>query len=372
MASPLTEVEEVPEENAGIVMNKSLAPAFFNRTSACEESSDALRFVQCGRNSVTSNRSQSTFCATSTAHDSRIDPLHGLRRDSLQVLPDSFSNQYERICSLGVGGFGTVELFHLYEATEERFAVKTIRVASVTDTNAFEKELRISEVLNHPCIVRLHAVFHDKDVYRLVMDYCEGGDLLNYINKECNSNDSKTCVSFLYQMLSGLAYLHHYGMAHRDLKPENYMLQDNRSVHPVIKLIDFGASRTANGDDGVMTSQVGTWMYAAPEVIRSEPYRKSCDIWSLGCTLFALCSHELPYDVPDADSLFDRLDEGATPNWEAKRWKIHQTKVKEIVKAMVQVDPFDRPSAKQVMEEHSWLRLHSVRTSSHKGCCSMQ
>eukprot|EP00928_Gymnodinium_smaydae_P078939 TRINITY_DN62991_c0_g1_i1.p1 TRINITY_DN62991_c0_g1~~TRINITY_DN62991_c0_g1_i1.p1 ORF type:complete len:410 (-),score=32.61 TRINITY_DN62991_c0_g1_i1:58-1287(-) len=320
----------------------------------------------------------------STAHDSKIDPLHGLRLD--QVIEEKeaiLDDTYEFIRPLGEGSFGFVRLFRDPNAHKDRFAVKTI-VGSATGDNMYvlKKELRIASILKHPNIVMLHAVFKEELVYHLVMEYCEGGDLLSYINRRSPHGVlvGITCdnaISALFQMLSGLAYLHHYRMAHRDIKPQNYMLEGKRALasrdEPIkIKLIDFGFARITDSDDGMMTSVVGTWQYAAPEVIAHEPYRKSCDMWSIGCTLFALCAAELPFEASSADELMQQLNSGVSPKWTAKRLVNLDSRLKEVLSGILQVDPLKRPSAANVLAEEYWIYEHHKQSGGKQKCCSLQ
>lgn len=91
--------------------------------------------------------------------------------------------------------------------------------------------------------------------------------------------------------------MHSYGIIHRDLKLENIMMTDG-SDKAVPKIVDFGLSKIL-GPTEKATEPFGTLSYCAPEVLKQEPYRFSCDIWSIGCIIYALISGSLPWDHDD-------------------------------------------------------------------------
>ena len=82
---------------------------------------------------------------------------------------------------------------------------------------------------------------YDLDEYKgkpyIVMEYCEGGELFNYIVEKQHLEEDEASL-FYYQLINGLEYIHSKGIAHRDLKPENLLLAENN----IIKIIDFGLS----------------------------------------------------------------------------------------------------------------------------------
>merc|ERR1712150_193070 len=125
-----------------------------------------------------------------------------------------------------------------------------------------------------------------------------GGDLLDYINQHPpNMRGLSTTLSaqLLWMMLSGIAYLNHWRFVHRDIKPANYMLKMpiESGQRPVLKLIDFGLSRTFNKGE-MMQTRCGTPQYCAPEILRGSPYDMSCDIWSIGCTCVTMIVGDKP------------------------------------------------------------------------------
>ena len=95
-------------------------------------------------------------------------------------------------------------------------------------------------------------------------------------------------------MALGIKYLHNYGIVHRDLKLENIMMTDT-TEQSVPKLVDFGLAKII-GPNEKASEPFGTLGYVAPEILEKKPYSYSCDLWSLGCIIYALLRSSLPFD----------------------------------------------------------------------------
>ena len=93
------------------------------------------------------------------------------------------------------------------------------------------------------------------------MEYCDGGELFNYIVEKERLDENEASM-FFYQLINALEYIHSLGIAHRDLKPENLLLVENK----LIKIIDFGLSNYFNGENKLETP-CGSPSYASPEII---------------------------------------------------------------------------------------------------------
>jgi serine/threonine protein kinase len=122
----------------------------------------------------------------------------------------------------------------------------------------------------------------------------QGKDLFDYIAKRNYKLPEERAKAIIYQIMLGVRYLHSFGIVHRDLKLENIMMTESND-HGQPKIVDFGLSKII-GPSETATEPFGTLGYVAPEVLKKSPYSFSCDIWSLGCILYALLSGSLPFD----------------------------------------------------------------------------
>jgi len=146
----------------------------------------------------------------------------------------------------------------------------------------------------HPNIVGLIDLFENSDYYYIVLEYMQGKDLFDYIQFRNFKLSEQRVKELSYQIGIAIKYLHSYGIVHRDLKLENVMMSDN-TESSVPKLVDFGLAKMI-GPNEKADEPFGTLGYVAPEVLRKEPYSFSCDLWSLGCIIYALLSGSLPFD----------------------------------------------------------------------------
>ena len=92
----------------------------------------------------------------------------------------------------------------------------------------------------------------------------------------------------MFQILSGVKYIHDNYILHRDIKPANILIKNKGEV----KLADFGLSRffeKRKNQWRAYTNSVVTLWYRAPELLLSECYYKtSIDMWSVGCVMAEL------------------------------------------------------------------------------------
>ncbi|XP_053986837.1 serine/threonine-protein kinase unc-51 isoform X2 [Hylaeus anthracinus] len=176
-------------------------------------------------------------------------------------------------------------------------AIKSITKKSLAKSqNLLGKEIKILKESNH-------NVF-------LVMEYCNGGDLADYLSAKGTLSEDTIRV-FLKQLAGAMKALHAKGVVHRDLKPQNILLSHNcgkacPQPHQItLKIADFGFARFLQ--DGVMAATLcGSPMYMAPEVIMSLQYDAKADLWSLGTIVFQCLTGKAPFQAhtPQALKLF--------------------------------------------------------------------
>ena len=121
-----------------------------------------------------------------------------------------------------------------------------------------------------------------------------GADLFDYVQTRSFNLGEERVSEIAYQMALGIKYLHNYGIVHRDLKLENIMMTDT-TEKSVPKLVDFGLAKII-GPNEKASEPFGTLGYVAPEILEKKPYSYSCDLWSLGCIIYALLCSSLPFD----------------------------------------------------------------------------
>lgn len=188
--------------------------------------------------------------------------------------------RYQKLEKIGEGTYGVV-----YKAkdrvSETIVALKRIRLEEEDEgiPSTAIREISLLKELRHPNIVRLYDVVHTERKLTLVFEYLDQ-DLKKYLDVCEDGLDITVVKSFLYQLLTGVAYCHHHRVLHRDLKPQNLLI--NREGE--LKLADFGLARAFGIPVRSYTHEVVTLWYRAPDVLLgSRKYSTPVDIWSIGC-----------------------------------------------------------------------------------------
>ena len=209
--------------------------------------------------------------------------------------------------TLGQGTFGKVKL-GIYIPTNEKYAIKILEKSKITekdDEERVQREFKMLQEFNHPNVILVAEIFETKDRYYTVMDYCEGGELFNYIVKKRRLSEEEGSF-FYYQIIKGLEYIHSLGIVHRDLKPENLLLNKNK----ILKIIDFGLSNFFTKNSKLLSTPCGSPCYASPEMVSGNKYNGfKIDVWATGIILFAMLCGYLPFEDKDNDILFKKIKE---------------------------------------------------------------
>ena len=203
---------------------------------------------------------------------------------------------YEEKRVLGQGGFGTVKLYK-NKLTDELLALKFVEYASLLNTEDVGRmynEIALLRGLRHTHIVKLMDAYDLRDKMCFVMEYCSGGELMDYINIKAPLPEAEV-IKLTMQIVDAVRYCHSSKVIHRDLKPENVLFADD--LKNVIKIVDFGISGMFNGGKQGDVSEAGSLLYTAPEVISRRDLRASpaLDVWSIGCIIFLMLTNTHPF-----------------------------------------------------------------------------
>ncbi|KAM5192121.1 maternal embryonic leucine zipper kinase [Mantella aurantiaca] len=253
---------------------------------------------------------------------------------------------YELHETIGTGGFAKVKLAtHLL--TGEKVAIKIMDKDSLgDDLPRVKTEIDAMKNLSHQHVCRLYHVIETQKKIFMVLEYCPGGELFDYIIAKDRLTEEEARV-FFRQIVSAVAYIHSQGYAHRDLKPENLLIDEDQSL----KLIDFGlCAKPKGGMDYHLMTCCGSPAYAAPELIQGKAYIGSeADIWSMGVLMYALMCGYLPFDDDNVMVLYKKIMRG---KYNIPRWLSPGSVL--LLSQMLQVDPKKRISVKHLLN-HPWL-----------------
>ncbi|GLE06222.1 hypothetical protein PINS_up015464 [Pythium insidiosum] len=295
--------------------------------------------------------------------------------------------RYECVASLRPAIFGEILLCRDLQ-TREEVVVKTIDMNMATQQQSKQfgpvkenvlQEIqvlrRLSSAGGHPNVINMHRYYvTGGNVLHVVMDYCEGGDLLESCSSSMSAPGSsssieaplevtpktpsvneKAALGFLHDVLSGLQFLHRHGIAHRDISLENILVRDGRAV-----IADFGLSITRNVSEGETTATtfqcndvVGKNYYMAPEVVAQAMYDPTkADIWSVGISFFILLTSSPPFEMATPDDTGFRYVARHGLKAVFKAWDLSDAvseATQDLLQQMTAIDPTKRPSIDEIL-----------------------
>uniref|UniRef100_A0AAR2L517 Maternal embryonic leucine zipper kinase n=1 Tax=Pygocentrus nattereri TaxID=42514 RepID=A0AAR2L517_PYGNA len=254
---------------------------------------------------------------------------------------------YEVYETIGSGGFAKVKLGR-HILTGEKVAIKIMEKKDLgDDLPRVKTEIEAMKNLSHQHVCRLYHVIETNSKIYMVLEYCPGGELFDYIVAKDRLSEEETRV-FFRQIVSALAYVHSQGYAHRDLKPENLLIDEDHNL----KLIDFGLCAKPKGGLGYeLMTCCGSPAYAAPELIQGKSY--------IGSEVSTICVCDL--------LCFVFLQKG---HYDNPRWLSPGSVL--LLNQMMQVEPKRRLTVRQLLD-HPWVmkgysspvEWHSTRPLGH-------
>jgi len=210
-------------------------------------------------------------------------------------------------------------------------------------------EASVLRLLDHPNVAKLYESFEDKRYDYLVLELCEGEELLDKMIGIGQFNEAYAS-SIAEQMLQATAHIHHKGVIHRDLKPENFVFLKDSANSP-IKLIDFGLA-TVKYPDAKLSSTTGNCYYIAPEVLKGD-YDEKCDVWSLGVILYTMLTGFSPFEGESEAEVLSSIEK-AQVDFEAAELKDLSNEAKDLLEKLLEYDPQKRISAAEALK-HKWI-----------------
>ncbi|XP_068568332.1 serine/threonine-protein kinase ULK2 isoform X1 [Cebidichthys violaceus] len=215
--------------------------------------------------------------------------------------------EYSRKDLVGHGAFAVVFKGRHRKKTDWEVAIKSINKKNLSKSQILlGKEIKILKELQHENIVALYDVQETPNSVFLVMEYCNGGDLADYLQAKGTLREDTLRV-FLQQIAAAMRILNSKGIIHRDLKPQNILLsyvgRKKSNISGIrIKIADFGFARYLQSNMMAATL-CGSPMYMAPEVIMSQNYDAKADLWSIGTVLYQCLVGKPPFQANSPQDL---------------------------------------------------------------------
>ncbi|XP_038142712.1 serine/threonine-protein kinase MAK isoform X2 [Cyprinodon tularosa] len=193
-------------------------------------------------------------------------------------------NCYTILKQLGDGTYGNVLMARSNESGE-LVAIKRMKRKFYSWEECINlKEVKSLKKLNHTNVVKLKEVIREDDQLYFVFEYMKENLYQLMKDRENKMFTENEIRNIMFQVLSGLAFVHKHGFFHRDMKPENLLCMGP----DLVKIADFGLAREIRSKPPY-TDYVSTRWYRAPEVLlRSSTYSSPIDLWAVGCIMAEL------------------------------------------------------------------------------------
>ncbi|KAJ7507084.1 kinase-like protein [Mycena galericulata] len=297
---------------------------------------------------------------------------------------------YVIVSDIGKGSFATVYKGY-HEDNHNPVAIKTVlrQKLSAKLFENLQSEIQILKSLSHRHITKLIDIVRtDRNIY-LIMEYCAGGDLTNYIKKRgrvesleyvpfegaapqyyphprTGGLDEIVVRSFLRQLARALKFLRHRNLIHRDVKPQNLLLnaappEELARGHPlgvpILKVADFGFARSL--PNAMMAETLcGSPLYMAPEILRYQKYDAKADLWSVGAVLYEMAVGKPPFRAANHIELLKKIEHSKGIKFPDEDPKSQSARnggggseelpvppdVKKLIRALLKQNPVERAS----------------------------
>lgn len=212
------------------------------------------------------------------------------------------------------GGMGEVYLARLVGELgfEKQLVIKTILPELAEKAHfieLFAAEAKTAVALSHGNIVPAYELGRAADTFYIAMGYVDGPSVAQLLDRAQDRGEEpniSAAMHIIRGVLAGLAYAHREepgrpAVVHRDITPRNVLIDRSGQV----RIVDFGISAPARRQVGVRAGSTG---FVAPEQARGEAAHPRADVFSVGCLLYELCTHQ---------RAFPKADVWSTPDFEA-------------------------------------------------------
>ena len=207
---------------------------------------------------------------------------------------------------LGIGSYGTVYKV-CKKNTNKIYVIKQVSLLGLGEKEIMEykSEAKLLSSIKSNYVVKYFDSFIDNHNLNILMEYCDGGDLYQYLEKNKKKKiklKEKIIWQIFIQMIIGLNSIHKKKILHRDIKSQNIFLTKNLDI----KIGDLGVSKKLIQTNFAKTF-IGTPYYLSPEICMEKPYNDKSDIWAIGCILYELCTFNYPFNAKSQGALLLKI-----------------------------------------------------------------
>ena len=218
-----------------------------------------------------------------------------------------------------------------------------------------QKEIECMRQISCRHIVSFFDVDHIRDPYEdityIVMEYCAGGDLSDYIKKKKELDErfhQREIVKILYCIAEGFLTLRTKRLVHRDIKPANLFLTKESLTWSDIKIGDF---TFAKNEMDLTQTVCGSPLYMAPEIVLRKKYNEKADLWSIGVILFQIIYGRTPIAAASFPELITKIKNKDIWTGSSEPPSHISSELHQLIKRIVVLDPAQRIGFTEFFEQ---------------------
>ncbi|CAD8049292.1 unnamed protein product [Paramecium sonneborni] len=191
------------------------------------------------------------------------------------------------------------------DVSQEAVAVKVIDMKMIKQSihsQLLKNEINALRSFNSKHIMKLHDVFQTQNNTYIITEYCDSGDLNNYIRKR-GRLDEQEAIKILQCVVSAIVEMNKKGFIHRDIKPANILID-----HSIPKLADFGfAVPLHEARVQGRNFNVGTPLYMSPQALRQQGHTEQGDVWAVGVVFYEMLFGRTPFNGQSEAALISNI-----------------------------------------------------------------
>jgi serine/threonine-protein kinase len=269
-----------------------------------------------------------------------------------------------------IGQGGMQQVWATTDMSLERTVALKVPIADGA-RKRFTQSARLSARVRHSNIASALDYVTDDAGEFYIEELIDGIDLQECMDVHFPRLDGDTAAHVLHHLAKGLAASHNADVLHRDLKPSNVMVSRDLSFSTV-KITDFGIAKLAESEmekgtaeinagrtQGLSSTMLGAIPFLAPEVLRknkpgANAIGKPSDVWSLAAIGYWLLSGEYPFGTgfEAVPGIFTGAPSAWSPSLTANNVTADLvTKLQQVIQKCFKLEPSDRPTANDLVEQ---------------------
>jgi len=381
--------------------------------------------------SGTTNQGSSLACVSTKLRTKTDLPPKPSSTNQRVAFLDTCGYTLER--DIDSGAFADVYLAKSKTSKKKRcVAIKRINLCSKQNKKFINKflgrEMFIHARLQHPCIIKFYQSLYDQSDLYMVLEWVPRGNMLDFCRLKGRLNEP-LAARVMYQICSGLAYMHLNDICHRDIKCENVLLMSTEPLN--IKIADFGFAKCIGpkvaqnpvpgadieeiahkeksvlqrGSDGIFSENnvnqrpldmigasnssrlsksskdkddyltgtfCGSLAYSAPELVMGKMYDgRKVDSWSAGCILFIMLTHRMAFREKNGNRALVQ-QQLAGVKWPQSSYDKISQEAKMLVEYILDFNWRERPFTDKILNHHWFAPYRSKIQQDIQGLANEQ